>query len=362
MSRTTLQASQADQLPLRALRALLQMLATRGQDMGAALERCGLSADLLHAPDDTLVSTLAYSKLYRYLMEQLQDEAFGMSSERAPPGTFRMMCLFVIHCRNLREALQRCARFFDFCDSFHHQQSRRRPIVERADGTVLCVFDRPTEEPGHGVADANMLFMMWRFFSWLVGRQLPIIAVQLRAAESAASAGLARLFPCPLHHRQAANGWVLARDQLNASVVQNEASLHDFLKTAPYPLISHHWRVDDQPFTLQVRQLLEQDLSRPLPGADVVAAALHISERTLHRQLHQESTRYQQLKDNVRRDAALAYLRRSDMSLNHIAILVGCGDHGTFHRAFKRWTGMTPGQYREKLARGDTPDTDHFDA
>jgi AraC-like DNA-binding protein len=64
--------------------------------------------------------------------------------------------------------------------------------------------------------------------------------------------------------------------------------------------------------------------------------------------LHEEGQGYQQLKDDLRRDAAIEYLARPDLTLVQIATRLGFSEPSTFHRAFKKWTGVAPGEYRHR--------------
>lgn len=73
-----------------------------------------------------------------------------------------------------------------------------------------------------------------------------------------------------------------------------------------------------------------------------------MSPQTLRRRLKDEGTSYQKLKDQLRRDMALFYLDQPDISIQGIAEMLGFAEPSTFHRAFKKWTGMTPGDYRLK--------------
>jgi AraC-like DNA-binding protein len=69
-------------------------------------------------------------------------------------------------------------------------------------------------------------------------------------------------------------------------------------------------------------------------------------EQTLRRKLKQEKTSFQDIKDQVRRDLAIYHLSQSKLGLDQIAQKVGFTETSTFHRAFKKWTGVTPGHYR----------------
>jgi AraC-like DNA-binding protein len=102
-----------------------------------------------------------------------------------------------------------------------------------------------------------------------------------------------------------------------------------------------------------VRALLGNDFSRALPGLDEIAQRLHMTPATLHRRLGAEGTTFQRLKDECRRDVALALLRQQDLSGARIAERLGFSDASAFLRAFRKWTGLTPGEYRQRELRED---------
>ncbi len=95
-----------------------------------------------------------------------------------------------------------------------------------------------------------------------------------------------------------------------------------------------------------VRAFLARELRGGAPTARAAARALGTSDRTLTRRLAAEGTTFPALLDEVRREAALALLRRQDVTLAEIAFLLGFSEPRAFHRAFRRWTGRTPGQVR----------------
>ncbi len=95
-------------------------------------------------------------------------------------------------------------------------------------------------------------------------------------------------------------------------------------------------------------------LVKMLPSGDVdqqkVAGRLHRSTSTLQRQLAAEGLTYRDVLDETRRELAEAYLREGRHTLTQIAFLLGFADQGNFARAFKRWTGMSPRQFRQSAA------------
>lgn len=83
---------------------------------------------------------------------------------------------------------------------------------------------------------------------------------------------------------------------------------------------------------------------------DEVASQLCVSARTLRRHLQKENLTYQELVDEIRKQKACAYLLNQQISMSEISFLLGFHDTSNFSKAFKRWTGYTPSEYRETHA------------
>jgi AraC-like DNA-binding protein len=83
---------------------------------------------------------------------------------------------------------------------------------------------------------------------------------------------------------------------------------------------------------------------------EAVAAVLGMSVRTVQRRLESEGTTFGALFDDTRRAAALEYLRDPQMAIKEAAYRTGFSELSTFYRAFRRWTGGTPADYRRSLA------------
>lgn len=76
-----------------------------------------------------------------------------------------------------------------------------------------------------------------------------------------------------------------------------------------------------------------------------IAEQLGISRQSLLRKLKSEDTTFEKVLDQLRRRLALFYLDGGRVSVNEIAYLVGFSERAAFARAFKRWTGRSPGAY-----------------
>jgi AraC-like DNA-binding protein len=99
-------------------------------------------------------------------------------------------------------------------------------------------------------------------------------------------------------------------------------------------------------FLSAVRVAIEDSLAGGSNSGTEVARRLALTPRTLHRRLEQEQTSYRQLRDLILQRHARALLRQPSMSLGEASYLLGYSDPSTFSRAFKRWTGVTPNEWR----------------
>jgi len=97
----------------------------------------------------------------------------------------------------------------------------------------------------------------------------------------------------------------------------------------------------------RVRSCLEAQLPDGEPSAERIAQTLHLSLRSLQRHLAEEGTSYEALLGETRHALALRHMRDPRCSISEIAYLLGFSDSSSFGRAFKRWTGQTPSQYRD---------------
>jgi AraC-like DNA-binding protein len=140
-------------------------------------------------------------------------------------------------------------------------------------------------------------------------------------------------------------GFMFDVDASEAPLASADASLHAV--HCEHLVLLHASLLAPRDLTARVRQILATDLRRGNPNARSVARELHMSRRTLARRLDAEGTTFTAQLDELRRQLALHYVSRPDLPLTEVTNLLGFSHVQGFHRAFKRWTGQTPIQYRE---------------
>lgn len=104
----------------------------------------------------------------------------------------------------------------------------------------------------------------------------------------------------------------------------------------------------EQSLEEQTKQVIARALSEGLPKMEEVARRLGISVRSLHRRLADHGLTFQALTEDTRRDLAEGLLRDERYALSEIAFLTGFSEQSSFNRAFKRWSGETPANFRRQ--------------
>ena len=112
-------------------------------------------------------------------------------------------------------------------------------------------------------------------------------------------------------------------------------------------VIDYLARYDRSNITMQVRSQIIEQLPDGRPSQGEIAFNLNTSLRSLQRRLHEEDTSFKELLNDTQRELALSYIRDSNRSLGEITYLLGFSEPSNFTRAFKRWTGQSPAEYRE---------------
>jgi AraC-like DNA-binding protein len=180
---------------------------------------------------------------------------------------------------------------------------------------------------------------------WAVDSRISLLAVGLPFPRPPHGDVYPLLFPGPVHFGAERAHFVLDATYLALPQRRDDAALRAMLQRA-LPLTVRQYR-RDRLFVQRVRRALAEDLAG-LRDADRVARALHVSTRTLHRQLALEGASLQTLKDEVRRERAIELLSRTERPVKQIALAVGFSSEKSFARAFREWTGRSPRDHRRR--------------
>ncbi len=162
-----------------------------------------------------------------------------------------------------------------------------------------------------------------------------------------------RIFRCPVRFGQRANSLVLDREWLNAPIRHRSAHLYTALLEHAESLLGT--LPGGRMFRDRVQRLLLRNLHHGEVDVGWVSKQLNMSRHTLYRRLRDEGVKFQDLLEETRRELALQYLANSEYSISEVAFLLGFAEASAFSRAFRRWAGMSPAQYRERKQGSAAP-------
>ena len=153
----------------------------------------------------------------------------------------------------------------------------------------------------------------------------------------------APVFGCPVHFDEAENSIVFGESWLKRPPALADQVTHLHLASLCDQLLNKlrlHGGTAGK-----VREVILLNRAHHM-GSDEVARRLNLAPRSLRRRLDDEHTSFQKVRNELRAEVAISYLRDTDLSLEDIAALLGFGDAASFRRAFRRWTNTTPGRFR----------------
>lgn len=310
-------------------------------------EARGVSRESLLAAADIAPATLAsprarvspaqYGKLWNAIADALDDEFFGQDRHPMRRGSFVLLCHAALSSRDGAQALARIANFLRLVlDDLAFE-----PDID-ATRVRIRLIDR--DEPKSMFAYATAFILIYGLLCWLVGRRIPVRSAHLRCPEPAASDEYRLMFCDDLVFDQAESYVDLAPECAALPVAQTVASLKTFLREAPANFLVKYRNPDS--LAARVRRRLRQLPPADWPDSDRVAAALNMAEATLRRHLKQEGVTYQAIKDGLRRDLAISRLADTSDTIAEIADALGFAEPSAFRRAFRKWTGVRPADYR----------------
>ncbi|MGH8461381.1 MAG: AraC family transcriptional regulator [Stenotrophobium sp.] len=318
--------------------AIARTLDAHGLDSVSLFVEAGLDPAILHDPNGRYpVSKMA--RLWQLAVAVTGDPCLGLKAAAyVQPATFHSLGLAMMASLNLEDALQRTARFSRIVSNAVDIVIVRTPVGVKE---VVRFLD------GVPVVDEAIDLVMAstaKMGHMLTGlERLPIEIHLCRDGTAAMLAEFAAYFDCPVQFRAEENALLIPHEWMQRPLPMANPEL---ARQNDRVVVEYLRRFDGARVSEKVRAELISRLPAGEPARAHVASALNMSEKTLQRRLSGEDSSYQQILDETRSELAQQYLRESRASVCEVTFRLGFSDQSSFTRAFKRWTGLSPGEFR----------------
>lgn len=316
-------------------------LRAKGLDPMPLYSRAAIHPKLL-AGVKKRVHTDQVARLFKSVMEALDDEFMGFTSRPMRVGMFATMAELVSRCRTLGDLLKRAADFYNLVGNDVKMSLQTDGPYARFNIDMMS----PHFDTEHFLRE--FLLVIWhRFPSWYLGDAIPLLETHFSFKKPQHLSELEIMFPAKLYFNQPSNSLVFEATELQRPLIRSAYELEKYLHNAPADFMT----IPGSEANLE-RQLMRYLLDpreggvRPI-SLEQAAAFLGISQQTLHRRLLAEGTSFQTIKDSLRRERAISLLLEGGSSVEEISARLGFGEARSFTRAFKLWTGVSPRQYRK---------------
>jgi AraC-like DNA-binding protein len=243
---------------------------------------------------------------------------------------------------NVRQALKLLVRYTAIRGSFLGFRLRSQGRI-----AILSAFETMPLGRVHETAVEEMLALLAQRGPWIAGPLVRPTEIRVDYPAPAHRAMYEGLYECPIDFGADAVEWRFPKKHLDAPLELSNAEMARICEQRCEMILTRLGVAGG--FVDRVRTELLAEPDR-FPDLEAVARALHVSPRTLRRKLKEDGSSFREVLSQVRKNLALDYLERSNLSLEEIATLLSYQDAANFSRAFGRWMGDTPGRYRTRQA------------
>ncbi len=324
------------------VKGVAAMFASQGLDVPRLFRSAGVDMKLLDNPNARFHADKV-TELWDLAVAWSGNPALGLDRELASRHVdFDVVGYAMLSSPDLRTGLENFARYLALISdaaTFELQlETGGAWLVLGHVGNTLRI---PRQRQEYGLL---ALLMLCR---WLTRRDIRPLAAEFIFPDPVDARPYRTAFECPLRFDAVATRLLVRPADLAAPIPSRNPSMYAL-----------HERVMEQRLaslgnartSYRVTEEITRRLHRGEPRREDIAVSLGLTDRTLQRRLRAEQTSFQVLLEDARRELARKYLADEHCSVGQVADLLGFVDQSNLFRACKRWFGVPPGQYRDRLA------------
>lgn len=311
----------------------------QGIDATSLLGVAGIRADELNKdrlPIDHI------TRLWRAAASLSQDAGFGLKAGlHVGPASFNVVSFILQSAATLRDAFATAQKYQRLISD-----GGRIQLLPGDEASWLVYHPRQGDLAFSPHQIEAVLAAIVRFAKWLSPSGLGLQVVRFSHAQLGPRAGYRQAFGCPVEFEQAYSGLLVSNAVLDRALPQANPQLAQVHEQ--HAALHLKALTDEGQFDHLVRTWLITHQGPPLPTRTDAARAFGLSERTFARRLLACGTHFAAMLDELRKELALQQVAQTQEPFEDIALHLGFAGASPFYRAFDRWVGTTPGEWRQR--------------
>lgn len=313
-------------------------------DLADILAASGVDDRLFGESPDALVSIPDVMRIFAVILRRTADPALGLEIGRCVKArSYHVLGYVVLSSSTLGEAIQRLIRFEKLAGNIGKTE------LSRQERSVRLIWHCPFQS-GLGAFVTEAAITGWvAFAQQLVAAEHYPSQVCFRHAAVADKQRYTGFFRCDVAFEADYDGVEFPADFLDLPITSADPGLGRLMEREALNLLADY---DANANLLSaVRHHIYHLLVDGEPSVEQVATRMSMASRTLQSRLRRQGVSYQEVLESLRRDLAEVYIRDKEVSLTAIALLLGFAEQSSFTRAFRRWHGVSPGVFRQRIAQ-----------
>ena len=325
-------------VPVSFLLQMVQAVELKGLSLGPMQK----VIDDLREQSLTRISLDTYTEYFWRFRMFLDDELLGFFPHPVPIGVYQTLCQALVHMETVGQCLDYMNQLYRL---FNNNIEPWKVEVTSGLG-VIRVKTQDFPNAALPFYQQSMLLTPYKTISWLIGANCGASRIGFTHEQTDNERELSYIFSSiPVFNQQDAFIEFPA-EILNRPITQSISGLECYLKKSLTYIIQGEF---GETFIDKIRGQIIYQVKTGFPTLPELGEVLGITAPTFSRRLKEHGSTYNRIKDELRRDLAIHYLSKTKLSVNEIATEIGFSEYSSFHRAFKKWVGVTPTDFRHSV-------------
>ena len=323
------------------LQGIAEYLSARGISAGSVFSEFGIKLDEL-SDANKRISISQYQQMLIAAGQVADDDRVGLHvGECIKLGQYGVLGYAVMSCKNVKQAFKRHERY----ESLVSNRALSKYDVGLKEACLT--WNTGDISVSRQMAEENVASWI-TFCRWITGQPICPNTVHFVHSQPDDTSEYQRIFKCPVLFDQAIVEIRFRTEFMALPIMQHDPVMQEMMDAHAERLLQT--LCQGEGFLTEVRRELIVALAQETVSLEWVAEQLSLTPRTLQRRLAEFNETFKHVLDQTRKELALTYIHQPYIGLPELAYLLGYSDQPAFQRAFKKWTGASPGKFRKDNA------------